>query len=41
MSGCASPVSYKIYTVTITATDSTFATPVVETTTVQLTLARQ
>jgi hypothetical protein len=40
LSGCGAPNNYKIYTVTITATDSTYAVPVSESTTVQLVLAR-
>jgi hypothetical protein len=40
LSGCATPNNFKIYTVTITATDSTYAVPVTQTTTVQLVLAR-
>ncbi len=40
MAGCGSPNNYKIYTVTITATDSTYATPVSQSTTVQLVLAK-
>ncbi len=40
LAGCSPPVNYKIYTITVTATDSTPATPVVQSTTVQLTLAR-
>jgi hypothetical protein len=41
LSGCATPHSYKVYTVTITATDHTYAVPVSESTTIQLVLARQ
>ncbi len=40
LAGCSPPVNYKIYTITVIATDSTPATPVVQSTTVQLTLAR-
>jgi hypothetical protein len=40
LAGCGSPNNYKIYTVTITATDSTYATPVSQSTTVQLVLAK-
>lgn len=40
MAGCGSPNNYKIYTVTITATDSTYAAPVSQSTTVQLVLAK-
>ncbi len=40
LAGCSPPVNYKIYTITVTATDSTPAIPVVQSTTVQLTLAR-
>jgi nitrate reductase gamma subunit len=40
LTGCGAPNNFKIYTVTITATDSTYATPVSSSTTVQLVLAR-
>ena len=40
LAGCGSPNNYKIYTVTITATDSTYAVPVSQSTTVQLVLAK-
>lgn len=40
LAGCGSPNNYKIYTVTITGTDSTYATPVSQSTTVQLVLAK-
>ena len=40
LAGCGSPNNYRIYTVTITATDSTYATPVTQSATVQLVLAR-
>jgi sugar lactone lactonase YvrE len=40
LSGCGAPNNFKIYTVTITGTDSTYAVPVSKSTTVQLVLAR-
>ena len=40
LAGCGAPNNYRIYTVTITATDSTYAIPVTQSTTVQLVLAK-